>query len=257
MAKPIPLRVVAGVAVAGGKMLLQKRAVDKPRPSMWENPGGKVEAGETEPDALAREWREELGHACRVGALITRVPLRLDRHMQVSFYGVAIDTPIDEIRAKAESSDVDWVDPIWAVKWLPLSPGTYAAFDDLLAYIRRGPPPPAPADRLVTSEDRTVFRATIGNVVRTFIRPSSAYYAIARDRLLATYGRISGGISSGRDLRDLAEVEARDGVSAEEFAKRVQWVRDNLVGEDGFDARAWKRAVRAAAAELRAKDGHL
>lgn len=250
------LHVVAGVAVQDGKMLLQKRDPLKLRPAVWENPGGKVEPGETEEVALAREWREELGHDCVVGGLVARVPLRLERHLSVAFYAVTISAPIEDIRAAAEASDIDWIDPIWAVKWLPLSPATYAAFDEMLAHVRRGGAPAPPVDRLVVEDARKVYQARVGNTVRTFLRPSSAYYAIARARLLKTYGLISSTITLGGDLRVVAASHAREGVSDEEFAERVRWVRDNLVGEEGFSTKGWTRAVRKAAAELRAKDGH-
>lgn len=39
----------------------------------WEFPGGKVEPGESELDALVRECREELGVEIRVGALLGAV----------------------------------------------------------------------------------------------------------------------------------------------------------------------------------------
>lgn len=42
------------------RILLSKRATDAHQGGLWEFPGGKVEAGESLADALARELREEL-----------------------------------------------------------------------------------------------------------------------------------------------------------------------------------------------------
>jgi mutator protein MutT len=64
------LRVVAGVAFRGGRMLVAKRLAGKPYPLLWEFPGGKVEEGEEDRDALRREVREELGVEARVGSEI-------------------------------------------------------------------------------------------------------------------------------------------------------------------------------------------
>ncbi len=44
-----------------GCILLASRPADKPWPGYWEFPGGKIEAGESGRDALARELDEELG----------------------------------------------------------------------------------------------------------------------------------------------------------------------------------------------------
>ncbi len=55
------LLVVAGALVKDGRLLLARRLDGDPLAGSWELPGGKVEPGETPDEALAREWREELG----------------------------------------------------------------------------------------------------------------------------------------------------------------------------------------------------
>ncbi len=56
-----PLRVVAGVLIVDGRVLAARRALGAAQGGLWELPGGKVEAGESDADALARELAEELG----------------------------------------------------------------------------------------------------------------------------------------------------------------------------------------------------
>lgn len=53
--------VVAGALISGGALLLAQRRRPPELAGLWELPGGKVAAGETEPEALARELAEELG----------------------------------------------------------------------------------------------------------------------------------------------------------------------------------------------------
>ena len=49
------MKVVAGIAEKDGKLLM----FHSKKHNLWEFPGGKVEEGETDVDALRREWREE------------------------------------------------------------------------------------------------------------------------------------------------------------------------------------------------------
>ncbi|WP_028022860.1 (deoxy)nucleoside triphosphate pyrophosphohydrolase [Enterovibrio calviensis] len=56
-----PILVVAGVITEGDRVLIAQRHGVDGETGLWEFPGGKVEAGETEQEALARELMEELG----------------------------------------------------------------------------------------------------------------------------------------------------------------------------------------------------
>lgn len=62
-----PIRVVAAVWERGGRLFAARRPPDKMHGGLWELPGGKVDPGETDEAALARELREELGIDARVG----------------------------------------------------------------------------------------------------------------------------------------------------------------------------------------------
>jgi 8-oxo-dGTP diphosphatase len=59
--------VVGAAIVRAGRLLVAQRAYPESLAGRWELPGGKVEAGEDEPAALARECREELGVELVVG----------------------------------------------------------------------------------------------------------------------------------------------------------------------------------------------
>lgn len=62
------VRVVAAlIETAPGRFLVQQRLPGKSRALLWEFPGGKVEPGETDAEALVREAREELGVSLEVG----------------------------------------------------------------------------------------------------------------------------------------------------------------------------------------------
>ncbi|EKK5197511.1 pyrimidine (deoxy)nucleoside triphosphate diphosphatase [Cronobacter sakazakii] len=62
--------VVAAILVRDGQVLLAQRSPDCDQPGLWEFPGGKVEPGESQPAALARELAEELAIRARIGAYV-------------------------------------------------------------------------------------------------------------------------------------------------------------------------------------------
>lgn len=64
------IRVVGAVVLQDDRVLLAQRAPGGPHGGLWEFPGGKVESGESDQAALARELREELDVDADVGELV-------------------------------------------------------------------------------------------------------------------------------------------------------------------------------------------
>lgn len=54
------IKVTCAIIKQHGRVLVTQRSENMPEPLLWEFPGGKVEAGETEEECLVREIREEL-----------------------------------------------------------------------------------------------------------------------------------------------------------------------------------------------------
>jgi 8-oxo-dGTP diphosphatase len=65
-------RSVAGIAVEEGKIFIAKRSGGGSLGGKWEFPGGKAEDGETDEEALVREYDEEFGVPIRVGDFLGR-----------------------------------------------------------------------------------------------------------------------------------------------------------------------------------------
>ncbi len=67
------IRVVAALVEREGKYLITQRRENAVLPLLWDFPGGRVEDGESEEGALAREVSERLGARVEVGQLISFV----------------------------------------------------------------------------------------------------------------------------------------------------------------------------------------
>nr|WP_239029461.1 NUDIX domain-containing protein [Pseudonocardia acidicola] len=115
--------VVATALVRDGRVLAARRSRPPELAGRWELPGGQVEPGESEPDAVARECREELGTAVRAtGRLSTDLPIApglLRVHRAEFAPGAAEPQPLDhsELRwvGPGELAELDWVDADRAV----------------------------------------------------------------------------------------------------------------------------------------------
>ena len=85
------LEVVAGLVRDGERFLICQRPAHKARGLMWEFAGGKVENGETGPQALKRELREELGIEVEVQEQVAEVTYAYpELTVHLTLYGAAI-----------------------------------------------------------------------------------------------------------------------------------------------------------------------
>jgi mutator protein MutT len=64
------VRVVGAVILRQGRVLMARRPEGRRHAGLWEFPGGKVEPGEDDRTALARELLEEMAVASVVGDLV-------------------------------------------------------------------------------------------------------------------------------------------------------------------------------------------
>jgi 8-oxo-dGTP diphosphatase len=127
-------RVVAAVVRRDGRILVTRRPARGSRAGQWEFPGGKVEPGESEPAALEREIREELGCGVEVGPLVLRHRHAYpDLEVELAFYECRLE-------AGAEPRCLG----VAALEWAPA--GTLSGYDFLeadravLDAIERGSP---------------------------------------------------------------------------------------------------------------------
>jgi 8-oxo-dGTP diphosphatase len=81
MASPRTIRVVAAVIEHGGRYLITQRRPSAVLPLLWEFPGGRVEDGESDAEALEREVGFRLGVAVHAGKLMSFVSHPYERYV--------------------------------------------------------------------------------------------------------------------------------------------------------------------------------
>ncbi|HSQ61709.1 MAG TPA: (deoxy)nucleoside triphosphate pyrophosphohydrolase [Polyangiaceae bacterium] len=129
MAASRTIRVVAAVVERDGCYLITQRRPTAVLPLMWEFPGGKVEPGETDVQALKRELLHRLGADIECGKLISFVSHPYEHY--------TVDLFLYECRLLSEKLEVRNVN---AFKWVassdfeqyPFTPADEASMNKLL-----------------------------------------------------------------------------------------------------------------------------
>ena len=103
------IKVVCGIIYHQNKIFVARRKGGKDFAGKWEFPGGKVEDGESEQDALKRELLEELGMKVTVGEKLCS-----NTHKYENFHIELIAYKCEFIKATYVLTDHDqyeWVEP--------------------------------------------------------------------------------------------------------------------------------------------------
>lgn len=101
--------VVAALIWGKEGFMICQRPPDKARPLLWEFAGGKVEPGETKPQALVRECREELGVTVAVGEKFAEVTHEYpDEAIHLTLYNCTLAEGTPKL---LEHSALKWITP--------------------------------------------------------------------------------------------------------------------------------------------------
>ena len=100
---------VGAVLVDAGRLLMVRRR-HAPGAGEWSIPGGRVEVGETLPEAVLRELREETGIEGMCGDLMGWVERMDDEHHFVILdFAVTTLDPVEPV-AGDDAAEAEWVD---------------------------------------------------------------------------------------------------------------------------------------------------
>ena len=100
--------VGAVVTDGQGRLLMIKRG-HEPGAGLWSIPGGRIEPGETDAEALVREMLEETGLAVEPGRLLGRVQRRGPGGAVIDIRDYAATVVGGTLRAGDDAADVRWV----------------------------------------------------------------------------------------------------------------------------------------------------
>lgn len=116
MGRCLKIVVAVGAIVTDGERILLIQRGHPPGEGLWSIPGGRVELGETLPQALRREIQEECGLDVAVGD----VAIVLDRisrdaagalrshYLILDFWATPVGSVVPEVRAADDARDAGW-----------------------------------------------------------------------------------------------------------------------------------------------------
>jgi 8-oxo-dGTP diphosphatase len=111
------VRTVVGAAIVRERRVLAaRRRTPADLAGLWEFPGGKVEPGESEPAAVARECREELGVSVAVEGQLGRTPI--SENIELVLYAATLTK--GQPSSSATHDLLRWLtmDELATVQWL-------------------------------------------------------------------------------------------------------------------------------------------
>jgi 8-oxo-dGTP diphosphatase len=128
------VRVVAAQIERDGKYLITQRKPSSSLPLLWEFPGGRVEEGETDQQALARELKEEMEIEVEVGDSSVSVTHEYEAYViDFRVYRCRLKTA-EHLIKKIGIHDFHWVAP-WELDDYEFPGADQATVDKLLKEI--------------------------------------------------------------------------------------------------------------------------
>jgi 8-oxo-dGTP diphosphatase len=118
-----------------GRLLLIKRG-HAPSAGLWSLPGGRIEPGETDAEALVREMREETGLAVEPGRLLGSVRRPGQRGDALDIRDYAATVTGGTLHAGDDAAEARWVAP-GELDSLPITEGLVEALTDWGVLSRR------------------------------------------------------------------------------------------------------------------------
>ncbi|MFC0225817.1 pyrimidine (deoxy)nucleoside triphosphate diphosphatase [Serratia aquatilis] len=121
--------VVAAIIEKDGKILIAQRDNNSDQAGLWEFPGGKVDAHESQQQALARELLEELGIVANVGSYVASNEWQQSERI-IRLHAWRVETFSGDLQLHCHSAFI-WITPQQARDY-PLAPADVPLLESYL-----------------------------------------------------------------------------------------------------------------------------